>query len=219
MVLRCPIVRRLSAVRVTLVAFVLGAVSAGSMSMMTARVSEPTDFWPPLLAAQTSPTRATAGTTTAPPTTHPTTTAPTTTVPTTTTPAPAPTTTSTPPPSQSAQVFALVNQNRAAAGCKALTEDPRLDNAAQAHSVDMATQHYFSHTTPAGVTFDKREEAAGYPSPGGENIAMGQTSAQQVMTDWMNSPGHRANILNCSFTAIGIGLDTNGWYWTQDFGY
>ena len=59
----------------------------------------------------------------------------------------------------------------------------------------------------------------GYPTPGGENIAQGQTSAQQVMTDWMNSSGHRANILNCQFTAIGVGLNTNGWYWTQDFGY
>lgn len=116
-------------------------------------------------------------------------------------------------------MLTLVNQNRATAGCKALTDDPRLDNAAQAHSVDMAVHHYFSHTTQSGITFDKREQAAGYPSPGGENIAMGQTSASQVMTDWMNSPGHRANILNCQFTAIGIGLDTNGWYWTQDFGY
>jgi uncharacterized protein YkwD len=116
-------------------------------------------------------------------------------------------------------VFALVNQYRAQHGCKALADDPRLDNAAHGHSVDMANQHYFSHTTPAGVTFDRRETAAGYPSPGGENIAMGQTSAQQVMTDWMNSSGHRANILNCQFTAIGVGLDTNGWYWTQDFGY
>jgi uncharacterized protein YkwD len=83
----------------------------------------------------------------------------------------------------------------------------------------MSTNHYFSHTTPSGVTFDRRELASGYPKPGGENIAMGQTSVQQVMTDWMNSAGHRANILNCQFTAIGIGVTTDGWYWTQDFGY
>jgi uncharacterized protein YkwD len=154
------------------------------------------------------------------PTTKTTTTAPTSTTaakPTTTAPKPT-TTTSSPPAGQTEQVFSLVNQARATAGCKALTEDPRLDDAAQAHSTDMATQHYFSHTTPSGVTFDKREEAAGYPSPGGENIAQGQTSATQVMTDWMNSSGHRANILNCQFTAIGIGLDTDGWDWTQDFG-
>jgi uncharacterized protein YkwD len=132
-----------------------------------------------------------------------------------------PTTTKTqpaPPPTQTQMVFQLVNQARADAGCKALKDDSRLDTAAQSHSDDMGSSHYFSHTTKSGVTFDKREEAAGYPSPGGENIAMGQTSAQQVMTDWMNSAGHRANILDCDFVAIGIGLDTNGWYWTQDFG-
>jgi uncharacterized protein YkwD len=136
----------------------------------------------------------------------------------TTTTAPAPTTTSTPPPTPAQQVFALVNQARAQAGCKPLTDDPRLDTAAQQHSDDMANRNYFSHTTPEGVTFDKRETAAGYPSPGGENIAQGQTTAQQVMTDWMNSAGHRANILNCSFVAIGIGVNTHRWDWTQDFG-
>lgn len=162
---------------------------------------------------------------TAPPATTTTTTAkpkPTTTTkpPTTTTTKPKPTTTkATPPPSQTDEVFALVNQARAQNGCGALKEDTRLDTAAQAHSVDMAQNDYFDHTTPSGVTFDQREKTAGYPTPGGENIAEGQTSAQQVMTDWMNSEGHRANILNCQFTAIGIGLDTDGWYWTQDFGY
>ncbi len=131
---------------------------------------------------------------------------------------PATTTTPTPPPSQLQQVFTLVNQARAQAGCKPLADDPHLDTAAQQHSDDMANRGYFSHTTPEGVTFDKREIAAGYPSPGGENIAQGQTSAQQVMTDWMNSAGHRANILNCAFAAIGIGLNTHRWDWTQDFG-
>jgi uncharacterized protein YkwD len=132
--------------------------------------------------------------------------------------APPTTTTSTPPPTAIHQVFTLVNQARATAGCKPLADDPHLDTAAQQHSDDMANRAYFSHTTPEGVTFDKREIAAGYPSPGGENIAQGQTSAQQVMTDWMNSPGHRANILNCAFVAIGIGLNTHRWDWTQDFG-
>ena len=161
--------------------------------------------------AQAAVTTTQSATTTTPPTTtHPTTT--------TQPPPPVVTTTSTPPPSQTQQVFALVNQARAQAGCKALADDPRLDTAAQQHSDDMADRDYFSHTTPEGVTFDKREEAAGYPSPGGENIAAGQSSAQQVMTAWMNSSGHRANILNCSFAAIGIGLNTHGWYWTQDFG-
>jgi uncharacterized protein YkwD len=147
---------------------------------------------------------------------------PTTVPPTTTTRPPTTTThppTTTPDASQTDQVFTLVNQARAQNGCKALRDDSHLDTAARDHSDDMSANDYFSHTTPAGVTFDKREEAAGYASPGGENIAMGQTSAQQVMTDWLNSPGHRANILNCQFTALGVGLATDGWYWTQDFGY
>lgn len=193
-----------------LVAFVLGAALVGGMTVFSRNAGDMADFRP-ALAAQTSSTPArTPGPT-------PTTTPPATT--TTTTAAKPTTTTSAPPPTRAQQVFALVNQYRAQAGCKALKDDSRLDAAAQAHSVDMATNHYFSHTTPSGITFDKRELAAGYPSPGGENIAMGQTSASQVMTDWMNSAGHRANILNCQFTAIGVGLDTSGWYWTQDFGY
>jgi uncharacterized protein YkwD len=136
----------------------------------------------------------------------------------TSTPPPPIATTTAPPPTQAQQVFALVNQARAHAGCAALADNPRLDTAARQHSDDMANRHYFSHTTPEGTTFDKREIAAGYPNPGGENIAQGQTGAQQVMTAWLNSPGHRANILNCGFAAIGIGLNTHGWYWTQDFG-
>jgi uncharacterized protein YkwD len=69
------------------------------------------------------------------------------------------------------------------------------------------------------VTFDERIKNAGYPQPGGENIASGQRSAAQVMDAWMNSTGHKANILNCEFKVIGVGLDTNGFFWTQDFGY
>jgi uncharacterized protein YkwD len=222
---------------VTLVAILLGAVTAGGWTVTTALaphggvLADPPDFRPALAAETTADTptgnpltshiaggsHTTAATTTAQaPTT--TTVAPTTTT-TTTAPKPTTTTTSTPPPSQSQQVFDLVNQYRAQNGCAALADNADLTTAAQDHSDDMARNHYFSHTTPRGVTFDEREKAAGYPTPGGENIAMGQTSAQQVMTDWMNSPGHRANILNCQFTAIGIGLDTDGWYWTQDFGY
>jgi uncharacterized protein YkwD len=83
----------------------------------------------------------------------------------------------------------------------------------------MAVRNYFSHDTPEGVTFDQRIKDAGYPLPGGENIAKGQRTAQQVMTDWMNSSGHRANILNCDYTAIGVGVNTSAWTWTQDFGF
>jgi uncharacterized protein YkwD len=181
---------------------------AVSTTLYPASLADTADFHPATL----------VGTTTPPP--KPTTTTPTTTTrrpATATHPAPRPTTT--PAPTQQDEVFTLVNHARAQAGCAALKDDPRLTQAAQAHSDDMSAKHYFDHTTPSGVTFDAREKAAGYPTPGGENIAQGQTSAQQVMTDWMDSAGHRANILNCDFTAIGIGLDTNGWYWTQDFGY
>jgi uncharacterized protein YkwD len=145
--------------------------------------------------------------------------------PTTTTSKPT-TTSSTPPPSpenrdasQTDQVLSIVNQERASAGCEPLHSDSRLVAAAQGHSSDMARRDYFSHDTPEGVAFDQRIKAAGYPQPGAENIAMGQRSAAEVMDAWMHSDGHRRNILNCDLTTIGIGLDTDGWYWTQDFGY
>jgi uncharacterized protein YkwD len=114
---------------------------------------------------------------------------------------------------------ALVNKARVENGCPALQVDDRLASAASAHSADMSDRDYFAHTSPDGVTFDTRILNAGYPTPGAENIARGQTSAQSVMDAWMKSRGHRTNILNCKLTAIGVGLDTDGWYWTQDFGY
>lgn len=215
---------RNASVRASLVAVLVGAVLAGG-TVLTGRMSHgpapsPVTYVAVVQPVTTTPVMPTTlPTTTVPPTTHPTTTTATTHVTTTTTtPPPVTTTTTTPPPSPAQQVFALVNQARARAGCNPLTDDPRLDQAAQQHSDDMSSRDYFSHTTPEGVTFDQRETAAGYPSPGGENIAQGYTSAQAVMNGWMNSSGHRANILNCSFVAIGIGLDTRGWYWTQDFG-
>lgn len=143
------------------------------------------------------------------------------------TPPPSPTTTNSPAeragtaalPDATREVIDLVNQARTRAGCSTLTPDRRLDAAAAGHSRDMAERNYFSHTSPEGETFADRARRAGYPRPGGENIARGQRSAEQVMTAWMGSPGHRANILNCRFTTIGVGLDTRGWYWTQVFGW
>ncbi|GAB2869876.1 CAP domain-containing protein [Lentzea nigeriaca] len=145
----------------------------------------------------------------------------------------APTTTTTPPqaPKPPAQpqvpgnktpeqaVLELVNDARAAKGCKALVIDDRITTAAQGHSTDMATQNYFSHVSKDGRTFDQRMREAGYPMPGGENIAMGYATPQAVMDGWMGSKGHRENIENCSFTTMGLGLDTRGNYWTQNFGY
>ncbi len=121
--------------------------------------------------------------------------------------------------SAAAQVIALVNQERAGAGCAPVSNESHLAAAAQGHSDDMSERNYFSHTTPEGTTFDQRIRAAGYGKPGAENIAKGQSTAAKVMDAWMNSEGHRANILNCKLTKIGVGLNTKGMYWTQNFGY
>jgi uncharacterized protein YkwD len=117
-----------------------------------------------------------------------------------------------------AQVVALTNRERAEAGCRALTVDARLTAAAQRHSEDMAENDFFSHTSRDGRDFVNRIRATGYPSPGAENIAYGQTSAREVVADWMGSSGHRRNILDCELTEIGVGFDRRGYYWTQNFG-
>lgn len=118
-----------------------------------------------------------------------------------------------------AQVVSLTNAQRVKAGCKPLKVDSRLNLSAQRHSADMLKRNYFEHEDPDGHDFADREKAAGFEGDsGGENIAMGQTSAAEVMNDWMNSPGHRRNILDCSFTLIGVGYVANGHYWTQNFG-
>jgi uncharacterized protein YkwD len=120
-----------------------------------------------------------------------------------------------------AAVLVLVNTERAKAGCKAVTNDSRLAAAARKHSADMVARDYFSHTTPDGVDFATRITEEGYRfSSAGENIAAGQRTPADVMNAWMNSPGHRANILNCGFKNLGVGiaLDGNRPTWTQDFG-
>ncbi|MGW7536619.1 CAP domain-containing protein [Amycolatopsis sp. NPDC054798] len=122
-------------------------------------------------------------------------------------------------PTPVGQVIELVNSERDKAGCDPVTEEPHLDKAAQGHSDDMSSRDYFSHDTPEGENFADRITDAGYPKPGAENIAKGATSADQVMRMWMNSSGHRKNILNCSLKKLGVGVATGGWYWTQDFGY
>ncbi|MER6347654.1 sigma-70 family RNA polymerase sigma factor [Streptomyces sp. NPDC001595] len=120
-----------------------------------------------------------------------------------------------------AQVVALVNEERAAGGCGPLTEDAQLNQAAQRHSEDMAARDFFDHTNPDGADPGQRTTAAGYRwSTYGENIARGQQTPEAVMESWMNSPGHRANILNCSFKDIGVGIHegSGGPWWTQNFG-
>ncbi|PJM98349.1 RNA polymerase [Streptomyces sp. CB01201] len=119
------------------------------------------------------------------------------------------------------QVLDLVNSERGKAGCSALTSNPKLYDAALKHSENMAAQNFFDHTDPSGAGPGERITAAGYQwSAYGENIARGQADAAAVMDSWMNSPGHRANILNCGFKEIGIGVHygSGGPWWTQDFG-
>ncbi|MCX4821153.1 sigma-70 family RNA polymerase sigma factor [Streptomyces sp. NBC_01142] len=119
------------------------------------------------------------------------------------------------------QVTQLVNAERAKRGCAPVSANGRLVAAAQRHSEDMAARHYFSHTSPGGTDPGDRIDAAGYPwRTYGENIARGHQSPADVMNGWMNSPGHRANILNCAFREIGIGVHdaSGGPWWTQAFG-
>lgn len=134
-------------------------------------------------------------------------------------PAPKPVSTSS---SMASQVLALVNDERAKAGCGALTTSSALQRAAQGHSADMAANDYFSHDSQDGRSFSDRIRAAGYTGGAiAENIAAGQQSASAVMQSWMNSSGHRANILNCSYRHLGVGYAKGGSmspYWTQDFG-
>ncbi|MGW2034139.1 CAP domain-containing protein [Streptomyces sp. NPDC001761] len=118
-----------------------------------------------------------------------------------------------------AEIVQLVNAERAKAGCRPLTLNATLTKAAQAHSDDMAAHRNMSHTGSDGSSPGDRITRAGYTwSSYGENVAYGYSTAQQVMDGWMSSPGHRANILNCGFKEIGVGLAQPGSYWTQDFG-
>ncbi|MFJ4678007.1 sigma-70 family RNA polymerase sigma factor [Kitasatospora sp. NPDC088783] len=119
------------------------------------------------------------------------------------------------------QVVDLVNTQRAQAGCGPVRANAKLATAALRHSEDMAARNFFDHTNPDGAGPQQRIDAVGYAWSGwGENIARGQKDAAAVMESWMNSPGHRANILNCKFTELGVGvhLGTGGPWWTQDFG-
>ncbi len=122
---------------------------------------------------------------------------------------------------QAEAVLKLVNQERTKQGLQALTLDKKLNNVAQLKAEDMRNKNYFDHNSPTyGSPFDlMRSQGVDYRTAG-ENIAAGQTSAQKVMTDWMNSSGHRANILNGNYKKLGVGYCTGGsygTYWVQEF--
>ena len=126
------------------------------------------------------------------------------------------------------EVVALTNEYRAEYGLEPLTLNTELSNSAQTHSEDMAHNDFFSHEGSNGSDVSTRTESAGYESSYvGENIAAGYTTAEQVVNGWMDSPGHRENILNPNYTEIGVGYyylenDTGevnyNSYWTQNFG-
>ncbi|MFD5815021.1 CAP domain-containing protein [Streptomyces sp. NPDC127038] len=120
-----------------------------------------------------------------------------------------------------AEVLKLVNDERAKVGCSPVAANSALTDLAQAFSEDMAARDFFDHTDPSGLTPWDRAAKAGITDLGGENIARGQADAAAVMDAWMNSPGHKANILNCDFKTLGVGVHfgEGGPWWTQDFGY
>ena len=120
------------------------------------------------------------------------------------------------------EVVERTNAERARHGLAPLTTDARLAAAAQAHSADMVRRGFFAHENPDGKQVWDRAVAAGYAyRKVAENIAAGQRTAEQVVRGWMESPGHRANILDRDLTQIGVGRAEGGSYdvyWTQVFG-
>lgn len=119
------------------------------------------------------------------------------------------------------QVIQLTNQERAKNGLKPLTQDWELSRVARYKSVDMRDKNYFSHTSPTyGSPFTMMKNFGISYRAAAENIAAGQTTAQGVVNAWMNSSGHRANILSTRYTHIGVGYAKGGsqrHYWTQMF--
>jgi uncharacterized YkwD family protein len=161
-------------------------------------VKEPVQEAPTAETAQPAPTR--------PATTAPTTTAPTTAETTSTLSA------------YEQKVVDLTNQQRVKNGLPGLKVDLALSKVAREKSRDMSTNGYFSHTSPTyGSPFDVMKKFGITYRYAGENIAMGQRTPEEVVNAWMNSEGHRKNILSPNFTHIGVGYVAQGNYWTQQF--
>lgn len=118
------------------------------------------------------------------------------------------------------EVLDLVNKERTSRGLQALKFNSELSNVATLKSQDMIDKNYFDHTSPTyGSPFDMMKKFGISYTSAGENIAMGQETPQEVMNAWMNSDGHRKNILNPDFTELGVGIAAKGssLYWTQMF--
>jgi uncharacterized protein YkwD len=122
------------------------------------------------------------------------------------------------------RVLELTNDERQKAGLGPLALSTELSDAAQEYSQVLATSGCFEHTCGAVPNFGDRALQAGYTgwSALGENIAAGYPTAEAVVSSWMNSPGHRANILSAKFTEIGVGMVSGGGkfgtYWAEEFG-
>ncbi|WP_082307013.1 CAP domain-containing protein [Bacillus sp. FJAT-27245] len=116
------------------------------------------------------------------------------------------------------QVIDLTNTQRQQNGLPPLKADAKLSGVAVKKSLDMQQKNYFSHTSPTyGSPFDMMRDFGVTYSSAGENIAMGQRTPEEVVQAWMNSEGHRNNILNRDFTHIGVGFEQSGYHWTQMF--
>lgn len=119
------------------------------------------------------------------------------------------------------EVIRLVNIERSKKGLMALKTNWQISRIARYKSQDMINKNYFDHYSPTyGSPFNMMESFSVKFSAAGENIAMGQRTPSEVMNGWMNSPGHRANILSAAYSEIGVGVakNKNGmYYWTQMF--
>ena len=115
-------------------------------------------------------------------------------------------------PAAAAEFAELVNAHRASVGCSALVWNGSVADVARAHSDDMVTRDFFSHTNPDGLSPFDRLSAAGIAfTAAAENIAYGYPTAQAVLQGWLDSPGHRANIENCALTEHGVGVTRAHW--------
>lgn len=118
--------------------------------------------------------------------------------------------------SEAVQILKLVNQERSKQGLSPLTLSEKLTSIANTKAKDMADKNYFSHQSPTyGSPFDMLKHFGVSYSYAGENIAAGQKTAKEVMNSWMNSSGHRANILNKNYTQLGVGYVQGGQYGTE----
>jgi uncharacterized protein YkwD len=122
------------------------------------------------------------------------------------------------------QMLDLTNAVRQASGCPPLRLSPQLNEAAMRHSEDMAANDHFDHAGTDGSSHIARAAEAGYPGRYvGENIAAGNATPEDTLAQWMDSDSHRANVLDCSFTELGVGYAENEssaftYYWSQELG-